>query len=342
MIEDFLLWGKLIIVNITLITKGEILLFNIVLLGTGGGIPMPNRFLSSMIISYKGRKILIDCGEGTQVSMRNLKTGFKQIDIICITHVHGDHIFGLPGLLSTIGNSSRIEPVTIIGPEGIADVVNGLISSISYFPYTINIIENPKNSLSIQILDNGMSIKDYTKKHSNNDIILSTLNLEHSSPCLGYNFYIRRKPKFYPEKAKLYQVPKKIWKRLQNGEVIIHNNKTYTPDMVLGEERKGIKLSYITDTRPVDKILNFINESNLFVCEGTYGDNEDLDKAIKNKHMLFSEAAELARDGKVEELLLTHFSPVMDEPQLYKLNAMNIFSNTIIGYDGFEKELNFT
>ncbi|WP_399326716.1 ribonuclease Z [Tissierella sp.] len=303
---------------------------------------MPNRFLSSMIISYKGRKILIDCGEGTQVSMRSLKTGFKQIDIICITHVHGDHIFGLPGLLSTIGNSSRTEPITIIGPEGIGDIVNGLISSISYLPYTINIIENPKNSLSIQILDNGMSIKDDTEKHSNSDIILSALELEHSSPCLGYNFYIRRKPKFYPEKAELYQVPKKIWKRLQNGEVIIHDNKTYTPYMVLGEERKGIKLSYITDTRPIDKILNFINESNLFVCEGTYGDNEDLDKAIKNKHMIFSEAAELAYKGNVEELLLTHFSPAMDEPQLYKLNAMNIFSNTIIGYDGFAKELNFT
>jgi len=317
-------------------------LFSIVLLGTGGGMPMPNRFLSSMIISYKGRKILIDCGEGTQVSMRSLKTGFKQIDIICITHVHGDHIFGLPGLLSTIGNSSRTEPITIIGPEGIGDIVNGLISSISYLPYTINIIENPKNSLSIQILDNGMSIKDDTEKHSNSDIILSALELEHSSPCLGYNFYIRRKPKFYPEKAELYQVPKKIWKRLQNGEVIIHDNKTYTPYMVLGEERKGIKLSYITDTRPIDKILNFINESNLFVCEGTYGDNEDLDKAIKNKHMIFSEAAELAYKGNVEELLLTHFSPAMDEPQLYKLNAMNIFSNTIIGYDGFAKELNFT
>nr|WP_313757670.1 ribonuclease Z [Tissierella sp.] len=317
-------------------------MFSIVLLGTGGGMPMPNRFLSSMIISYKGRKILIDCGEGTQVSMRSLKTGFKQIDIICITHVHGDHIFGLPGLLSTIGNSSRTEPITIIGPEGIGDIVNGLISSISYLPYTINIIENPKNSLSIQILDNGMSIKDDTEKHSNSDIILSALELEHSSPCLGYNFYIRRKPKFYPEKAELYQVPKKIWKRLQNGEVIIHDNKTYTPYMVLGEERKGIKLSYITDTRPIDKILNFINESNLFVCEGTYGDNEDLDKAIKNKHMIFSEAAELAYKGNVEELLLTHFSPAMDEPQLYKLNAMNIFSNTIIGYDGFAKELNFT
>ncbi|WP_353097532.1 ribonuclease Z [Tissierella praeacuta] len=317
-------------------------MIDITLLGTGGGLPMPNRFLSSTIISYKGSKILMDCGEGTQVSMRNLKTGFKHIDIICLTHVHGDHIFGLPGLLSTIGNSGRTEPITIVGPRGIFDVVRGLILSIPYLPYTINIIESPRKPLNIQSSDNIMSVKEDSEKSLRTDIILSAVELEHSSPCLGYNFYIKRKPKFYPEKAEKYEVPKEIWKKLQNGEIMMYNNKTYTPDMVLGEERKGIKISYITDTRPIDRIIDFINESNLFICEGTYGDNEDLDKAIKNKHMLFSEAAELAYKGNVEELLLTHFSPSMDEPELYKVNAINVFSNTVIGYDGFAKKLNFT
>ncbi len=317
------------------------LLLDIVLLGSGGGMPMPNRFLSSMIISYKGRKILIDCGEGTQVSMRNFKTGFKSIDIICITHFHGDHIFGLPGLLSTIGNSNRTEPIIIIGPKGTEYVLRGLMSSIPYLPYSIDIIENPRNSLGINILAESMEIRQDSKGYSNDDIIISTLELDHSSPCIGYSFYVTRKPKFYPEKARQNQVPKEIWGRLQKGESVIYNEKKYIPNMVLGEERKGIKLSYITDTRSIGTIPNFISESNLFICEGTYGDDEDLEKAIKNKHMIFSEAAELASKGKVEELLLTHFSASIDEPELYKSNALRVFENTTIGYDGFTKMLMF-
>lgn len=316
-------------------------MLDIVLLGSGGGMPMPNRFLSSMLISYKGRKILIDCGEGTQVSMRKSKTGFKSIDLICITHAHGDHIFGLPGLLSTIGNSDRTEPITIVGPKGIKDILKGLMLSISYLPYTVRIIENPESSIGLNVLSKGIEIKDSGKETTDSDIIISTLELDHSSPCLAYSFYIRRGPKFHPEKAELNHVPREIWGRLQNQEIIIYKEKEYTPDMVLGEERKGIKLSYITDTRPIDLISNFINESNLFVCEGTYGDNEDLEKAIKNKHMTFAEAAKLANDGNAEELLLTHFSPSIDEPSLYESNATKIFLNTIIGLDGFTKTLVF-
>lgn len=304
--------------------------------------PMPGRFLSSVLIKYKGRKILMDCGEGTQVSMRVLKWGFKSLDIICISHGHGDHIFGLPGLISTLANSGKRNPLTIIGPQGIGSVVKGLLVAMPYIPYDIYIIEDPKLPIGIKMGPEGTDLVTASSiNDSNLDMIISTLELEHSCPCIGYSLFIPRRPRFDVEKAILNKVPKEIWKRLQYGESLSYGGKLYKPDMVLGEARKGIKLSYITDTRPIDDIVDFIRESDLFICEGTYGDEEDLPKAIENKHMTFSEAGRLAFKAEVKELLLTHFSPTMKDPYLYEKDILDIFPNTIIGYDGFVKILQY-
>ena len=175
----------------------------------------------------------------------------------------------------------------------------------------------------------------------NNDLIISTLELEHSTNCLGYSFYFKRKAKFDIEKAIINEIPKMFWSRLQRNEIVFDQGKTYLPDMVLGKERKGLKLSFITDTRPNPSIATFIKESDLFICEGTYGDDNHLEKAIKNKHMTFREAAELALKGEVKELLLTHFSPVMLNPEEFKDRAEDIFKNTIIGVDRLVKTLSF-
>lgn len=289
---------------------------------------MPNRFLSSVFINYQGRKILIDCGEGTQISMRMKNCGFKNIDLICITHLHGDHIIGLIGLLSTIGNSSRKEDLTIIGPIGIIQAINAIRVLVEYLPYKINVIENPNGNFSI--LNNNLK-----------DLEISTLNLEHSTECLGYSFYFKRKAKFNIEKANKNKVPKILWQKLQNGQNIEFEGSIYTPDMVLGDNRKGIKISLITDTRPIFSIPKFIENSDLFICEAMYGDDLDICKAVKNKHMTFREAANLARIGNVKELLLTHFSPSLKDPYFYKENATSVFENTIIGEDRLELHLNF-
>ncbi len=316
-------------------------MIDIAFLGTGGNMPLPHRFLSSLLISYKGRKILIDCGEGTQVSMRMLKWGFKSIDLILITHEHGDHILGLPGLLSTIGNSGREEPVTIIGPAGIKKIIEGLLLSIKYSPFDIQIVEVGEQTLALDFTEEGVSIREGMENDDFCDLIISTLELDHSVACLGYSLYVPRKPKFSVDKANANGVPKEIWKKLQNGKSIVYEGVYYEPGMVLEGKRRGIKISYITDTRPDDRIPSFIENSDLFICEGTYGHDEDMEKARRNKHMTFSEAAGLACRARVGELILTHFSPSLEEPGLYIENARKIFENSMVAYDRLVKSINY-
>lgn len=300
---------------------------NLTLLGCGGNVPLPNRFLSSLFMNFNGRKILVDCGEGTQVSMKMKGCGFKDIDLICITHTHGDHIIGLIGLLSTMGNSERKKTVTIVGPVGIKEAMDAIQVLIT-LPYKLNIIENPEGRFSL--VDPILS-----------DLSIETLELEHSTECIGYNFYFARHPKFNVEKAQQNNVPRKYWNMLQKGMTIMDDDVNYTPDMVLGDDRKGIKISMITDTRPLDTIPEFIEDADLFICEAMYGDEMDISKAIKNKHMLFREAASLAVRGNAKQLLLTHFSPSIEDPNVFENNAKSVFENTIIGYDRFSTQIKY-
>lgn len=302
-------------------------MLDLCILGTGGGMPVPERFLSAALIRYQGKKILIDCGEGTQVSMKILGWGFKTIDAICITHVHGDHIIGLPGLLMTMANSGKKDPLIIVGPEGIEKVVEGLRVIVPELPYRVDIVENPKGR--VELLDEKGTID------------LTAIELDHSMPCIGYSFHIKRGAKFDREKATKNDVPKKLWSILQREEFIEYDGRTYTSDMVLGQDRKGLKVSYITDTRPIDIIPKFIEKSDLFICEANYGSDEDTDKAIKNKHMTFREAALLAKEGNVERLALTHFGPAMAIPEDYIENAKEEFENTVVSEDRIVFTLNF-
>lgn len=299
------------------------------MLGSGGSIPLPDRYLSSGLIEYKGRKILIDAGEGTQVSMRAINSGFKNLDVICITHLHGDHVIGLQGMLGTTSNSGRTEPITIIGPKGLKDVLAGFRLISPFLNYEVNVIEAPEEPV---VIHNG---------HFDGDLVIETLPVEHTRPCLAYRFNILRQAKFDVEKAKENAVPQKLWGRLQKEKVVCADGKEYTQEMVLGAPRKGLSISYVTDTLPISTIPDFIQNSDLFVCCANYGSDEDKSKAEKNKHMTFTDAAALAAGGKVNTLLLTHFSQAMRNPENYIQSARALFPNTYVNQDHLQFELNF-
>lgn len=303
-------------------------MLDISMLGTGGGMPVPERFLSAALIRYEGRKILVDCGEGTQISMKLLGWGFKTIDAICISHVHGDHIVSLPGLLMTLANSGKKDLLTIIGPRDIKRVVEGLRVIVPELPFPIEILEDPRETITLKLNTKGT-------------IDIDTLELDHSIPCIGFSLKVKRSPKFDREKALSNNVPKRLWSTLQRQENVEFEGQVYNADMVLGEDREGLKVSYITDTRPIETIPPFIKNSDLFICEGNYGSDKDQEKAIKNKHMTFREAGRLAREGNVDKLVLTHFSPALGLPEDYIENAREEFKNTIASEDRMIFTLNF-
>ncbi len=300
---------------------------DVCLLGCGGMMPLPQRRLSALLYRFNGHMILIDCGEGTQVSIKQAGWGFKYIDAICLTHFHADHIAGLPGLLLTLGNAGRAEPLTLIGPPGLAYVVNGLTVISPNLPFDLNIIELPASKGSqIQI----------------GNVTVRSLPADHSVPCFAYHLEIKRPGLFHAEHARELGIPLACWRRLQAGETVDIDGRHFEPGMVLGPPRRGIKVSYCTDTRPVKELPAFCSQSDLLICEGMYGEDELLPVAIEKHHMIFSEAAELAKASASGELWLTHYSPSLKDPEQFIGRAGSIFSHSHAGHDLKTKTLKYT
>ncbi len=301
-------------------------MLDICLLGTGGMLPLPDRYLTAMLARFNGRKLLIDCGEGTQVTMRLLGWGYKTLDVICFTHYHGDHVTGLPGLLLTLNNTGRVEPLTIIGPPGLRKIVEGLTVVSKDISFELNLIELPYEKQTLQV----------------GEFHITALPVPHNVKCFAYVIENHRLPKFMVEKAKLNHVPQKVWKLLQQGQTVEFEGKRYTPDMVLGDQRKGIKVAYSTDCRPTQDLEEAITEADLFICEGMYTDDSYLAQVKKHKHMLASEAALLAKKAKVKELWLTHFSPALPTSYISIEEVKKIFPQTIAGKDRMTKTIEFS
>ena len=300
-------------------------MLDICLLGTGCMMPLPYRWLTSMMARYNGTGILIDCGEGTQIALKEKGWSPKPIDVICFTHYHADHISGLPGMLLTMGNAERTEPLLLIGPKGLTKVVSALRVIAPELPFEVNCMELTEAEQTIAF--DGFRIETY--------------RVNHNVLCYGYNIVVERIGRFDVNRALQLNIPKNYWNRLQKGEIIETEAGTLTPDMVLGEPRKGLKVTYCTDTRPTESIVRAAAGADLFICEGMYGEPEKQQKAREYKHMTFYEAAELARRADVKELWLTHYSPSLTRPEEYMREVRAIFPNAVAAKDGRSVDLMF-
>ncbi len=291
--------------------------------------PLPNRFLTALMVRYNGSSILVDCGEGTQIALRKSGWSPKPIDMICFTHYHADHISGLPGMLLTMGNAERTEPLILVGPKGLEKVVKALRTIAPELPFEVQCREFDGNTDEFSLP--GM-----------NEFKIKAFRVNHNITCYGYTMHLERSGRFDVERAKANGIDMKYWSRLQKGEEITaEDGRIFTPDMVLGEKRKGIHLTYVTDTRPTDSIVENAKGSDLFICEGMYGEPDKLIKAKEHKHMTFYEAADMAKRASVKEMWLTHYSPSLVNPREFMSEVTKIFPDSVASKDGRTTTLRF-
>ena len=287
--------------------------------------PLPYRYLTSAMFRYNGNNVLIDCGEGTQVAIKKKGWSPKPIGLICFTHFHADHISGLPGLILTMGNAERTEKLTIVGPRGVERICSALLTIAPDRPFDIEYIELNEDTEFIW--------KGYR---------INAFRVNHNVICYGYSIEIDRQGRFDAKEAERLGIPLRLWNRLQKGETVSdEEGNEFTPDMVIGPPRKGIKVTYCTDTRPTASIVEHAKKSELFICEGMYGEPDKLDKAKEHKHTTFYEAAQMAKEADVRELWLTHYSPSLVSPKPFMSEVCKIFPNAHAGKDGKTMELEY-
>ncbi len=300
-------------------------MIDLLLLGNGGMMPMPNRWLSSLLVRVDGNLILFDCGEGTQIPWQTTGWGFKRLGTICLSHLHADHVAGLPGLFHAVANAGREEPVVIYGPPGTIRVVSALREIAPVLSFEIRIREVDEGELLD--LPGGVS--------------LTVLRGDHSLPCNLYRLSVDRGRRFMAAEAEAAGIPLDLWRELQAGRDVEVDGRIVEAEGFLGPPRAGLSVGFLTDTRPVPGMPTFFADVDLLVSEGTYGDSANKPKAVEKKHLTFQEAATIAREANARALWLTHFSPALLDPAAWLSEATAVFPNAILGFSGLEATLSF-
>ena len=297
----------------------------IVFLGTGGGIPTPERSLSSFILNYEGQILMFDCGEGTQHQMVKAKIGFGKETKVFITHLHGDHVLGLPGLIQTMSLLGRTKKLEIFGPKGLKEFLE---ASRTYIQF------NLRFPVEIKEAKEGIIYKNKKFK------ILARW-AEHSIPNLAYAFVENKKPgKFHPEKALELGVPKgPLWHKLQHGKKVkLKNGRIIEPSQVVEPPKPGIKIVYSGDTKPCKNVLKLAKNADLLIHECTFDDSL-AEKAEVEWHSTPTGVAELAKKASVKNLVLTHVSARYKNAKIFLEQAKKNFPNVRVAEDLMRIEL---
>lgn len=296
----------------------------VTLLGTGGMLPLTYRFLTSLYVEQNGRAVLIDCGEGTQVAFAQHGLHLSRVDALLITHIHADHVTGIPGLLLSLGNAARTTPLSIYAPAAAESALRGLMQVCGRLPYPVEMHLLPERepvSFSLEKIDPLLKV--------------TTLPLCHKIPCLGYRLDFGRKPVFLPDKAKALEIPLPYWKHLHSGEtVVLPDGRTIVSSQVTGAARAPVSVVYTTDTLPIPEIAPFAKGADLFVCEGMYGDPEKKPSMNEKHHMLMQDACRIAARAGVKRLWLTHYSPAEPHPEQFQEVLREIFPEVTVSKDG--------
>ena len=307
-------------------------MIDVTLLGVSALLPTPERALTAAVLRCGGRTILFDCGEGTQTAARKAGVSLMKTDLIALTHYHGDHIFGLPGLLQTMGSMRREEPLYITGPEGLEAAMTPILQLAGWVPFEIRLLHLPLCPTPLARVfpqwDPQAALEPFPTRHR--------------VPSRGYAFTLARSGRFDPEAARALDVPVRLWGALQRGEAVEAHGRRILPAAVTGAPRRGLKFVFSGDTAPCDALQTAANDADLLICEATYAENDQREAAAEYGHMTFAAAGETAARAGVRRLWLAHFSQSIADPDARLENAAAFFPAAECGEDGKTIHLKFT
>lgn len=299
-------------------------MLDVCMLGSGGSVPLPERGLSSLFVHFGNIAMLIDCGEGTQVSAKKIGINLGSLDYVFLTHLHYDHVLGLPGLLASLDNPDRKNPVVIFGPVGVKRAVENMLYAGRFKNLKMQFHEFRGN----EDIDFG-------------NFRVSVFQVEHSVKCYGYAFYLPRGCLFDPDKAAAQGVPVDALSPLQLGHTVVIGGKRYDKNSLFGPDRRGIRFVYATDTRMCDNLVKYGKDADLMFLEGMYPNRDTATQTGGDEHLTFEEAASVARVCNAGKLVLTHFGPSNANPEAFLHCAQLIFQNTVCGYRGYTETITY-